>query len=89
MTSVWVVRSEYGTYSPHFLKGGYAAAGWLREHNLTVSTSREAVVDLFKVEHPDQKPSRAGANAGQLATFVLDISPGDYVITPRFRYRVA
>ena len=83
MTSVWVVRSEYGTYSSHFVKGGYVAAGWLREHDLTASTSREAVVDLYKVEHPDQKSSTAGANAGQLATFVFDISPGDYVITPR------
>ena len=83
MTSVWVVRSEYGTYSSHFVKGSYVAAGWLREHDLTASTSREAVVDLYKVEHPDQKSSRVGANAGQLATFVFDISPGDYVITPR------
>ena len=83
MTSVWAVRSEYGTYSSHFVKGSYVAAGWLREHDLTASTSREAVVDLFKVENPDQKPSKAGANAGQIATFVFDISPGDYVITPQ------
>lgn len=29
MTSVWVIRSEYGKYSEHFLKGAMRLpAGW-------------------------------------------------------------
>ena len=83
MTNVWVVRSEFGRYSPHFLKGAYAAAGWLREHDLAAFTSRDAVVDLYKATNSDEGSGKAGANAGQIATFVLDIKPEDYVITPR------
>ena len=83
MTSVWVVRSEFGRYSEHFLKGGYAGAGWLREEDLTSSGSREELVQLYRQTHPHEKTRRAAANGGQIATFVLDIRPGDYVITPR------
>ena len=83
MTSVWVVRSEYGNYLEHLLKGGYVAAGWLREHDLTGFGSKEAVIDLYKATNSSEGPHKAGANAGQIATFVLDIKPGDYVITPQ------
>ena len=83
MTSVWVVRSEYGKYSEHFLKGGYVAAGWLRARDVTSFDSKDAVIGLYKTANSTESPNRAGANAGQLATFVLDIKPGDYVVTPR------
>ena len=83
MTSVWVIRSEYGKYSEHFLKGGYAAAGWLGEHDLTSFSSRDEVTVLYKASNSAESPYRAGASAGQIATFALDVKPGDYVITPR------
>ena len=83
MTSVWVIRSEYGKYSEHFLKRGYAAAGWLGEHDLTSFSSRDEVTVLYKASNSAESPYRAGASAGQIATFALDVKPGDYVITPR------
>ena len=83
MTSVWVVRSEYGKYSEHFLKGGYVAAGWLGEHDLTSFSNRDEVTGLYKASISAESPNKAGTNAGQLATFVVGIKPGDYVITPR------
>ena len=83
MTSVWVVRSEFGRYSDHFLKGGYVAAGWLREEDLSSFGSREEVVQLYKQTSPHEKPRQAAANGGQIATFAMDIRLGDYVITPR------
>jgi restriction system protein len=83
MTRVWVVRSEFGKYSDHFVNGGYVAAGWLPTHNLTVFDNREEILQLYKKEHPEEKPRRANANAGMIATFSSDIKPGDYVITPR------
>ena len=83
MTSVWVVRSDYGKYSEYFVKGGYAAAGWLGEKDLTSFSSRDVVTGLYKTANPTESPKRAGANGGQLATFALDIKPTDYVITPR------
>ena len=83
MTSVWVVRSDYGKYSEYFVKGGYAAAGWLGEKDLTSFSSRDVVTGLYKTANPTESPKRAGANGGQLAAFALDIKPTDYVITPR------
>ena len=83
MTSVWVVRSDYGKYSEHFVKGGYAAAGSLEESDLTSFSGRDAVTGIYKSANPTGSPNKAGANAGQLATFVLDIKPNDYVVTPR------
>ena len=83
MTKVWVVRSQYGNYTDDFLKGGYVGAGWLREHDLTGFHNRDEIVQLYKQTNPDEKPRQAGANAGMIATFALDIKPGDYVITPR------
>ena len=82
MTKLWVVRSEFGKYTDHFVSGGYVAAGWMSGKDLTGFGNKEAIVQLYKQTHPDEKPNRAGANAGQIATFALDIKPGDYVITP-------
>ena len=83
MTKVWVVRSDFGKYTDPFLKGGYVAAGWIPGHDLTGFDSKEAIVHLYKQTHTEEKPRRAGANAGQIATFALDIKSGDYIITPR------
>ena len=83
MTRLWVVRSEFGKYTDHFVSGGYVAAGWIPKKDLTGISSKEAIVQLYKQTNPDENPSRAGANAGQIATFALDIKPGDYVITPK------
>ena len=82
MTSIWVVRSEFGKYTDNFVTGGYVAAGWIAKNDLTGFCNKEDIVQLYKLTHPDENPNRAGANAGQIATFSLDIKPGDYVITP-------
>ncbi len=31
MPEVYVVRAEFGRYTEDFLKGGYAAIGWMRD----------------------------------------------------------
>ena len=82
MTNVWVVRAEFGKYTPHFLAGGYVAAGWTPDYDLSATASREAIVEIYKQANPDETPNQAGTNASQLATFAWDIRPGDYVITP-------
>lgn len=82
MTNVWVVRSEYGKYTEHFIRGGYVAAGWIPDRDLSAIQSREAIVEMYKQENPELTPNQAGTNAGQLATFAWDIKPGDYIITP-------
>jgi len=33
--NIYCVRAEFGTYTQHFLDGGYAAIGWLPETDLS------------------------------------------------------
>lgn len=81
MPTIWMVSAEYGRYTEHFVNGGYAAVGWLGQEDLTTIHSRDEVFERFKKAHPDQTPNQAGANAGQLAKFILNVQPGDYIMT--------
>ncbi len=82
MTKVWCVRAEFGKYTEQFVAGGYAAAGWIREEDLTAITEREELRRLYERYSPQDSKSRAGANVGQIYRFLLEIEPGDYIVTP-------
>lgn len=83
MTNIWCVRAEFGTYTNHFVEGGYIAIGWMPETDLSEITSREQLYPLYKAEHPDDTSNIViGQQVGQIARFLLDIAAGDYVITP-------
>jgi restriction system protein len=83
MTNVWCVRAEFGTYTEHFLKGGYVAIGWIKGTDLSNIKTREALYPLYKAEHPDDTSNIViGQQVGQIARFLLEIQAGDYVITP-------
>lgn len=83
MTSVWCVRAEYGTYTRQFVEGGYVAIGWMPDVDLWAIRSREALYPLYRQAHPqDTSNIVIGQQVGQIARFLLDIQPGDYVITP-------
>ena len=81
MTRIWMVSAERGTYTDTWVKGGYAAVGWLDKQDLTSVDSRAEIFRLYALAHPEDSPRRRGANAGQLAGFVLNVQPGDYVMT--------
>ena len=81
MPTIWMVSAEYSRYTDHFVNGGYAAVGWLDKEDLTSVQSREEIRQRFSEAHKDQTARQVGANAGQLATFVLNVQPGDYVMT--------
>ena len=81
MSTIWMVSAEFGRYTEHFVNGGYAAVGWLDKEDLTSVHSRAEIFQRFREAHPDQTPNQAGANAGQLAKFILSIQPGDYIMT--------
>ena len=81
MPTIWMVSAEHGRYTEHFVNGGYSAAGWLDKEDLTSVHSREEILQRYRVAHPDLTPYQVRANAGQLATFILNIQPGDYVMT--------
>ena len=81
MPDVWVIHSEYGKYTGHFVDGAYVGAGWLREHDLSEVKTRDELREIYKQAHPGHSPRRVGANAGMLWLF-LEMKAGDYVITP-------
>lgn len=83
MPEVYCVRADFGTYTEHFLKGGYAAIGLLHRSDLTMVKSKDALYPLYKKEHPDDTSNIViGQQVGQIARFLFDIQPGDYVVTP-------
>jgi predicted Mrr-cat superfamily restriction endonuclease len=79
---IYCVRANYGQYTSQFLKGGYIAIGWLEEDNLSTVKNRAEIQVLYKNYHDDTSPYVIGQQVGQIARFLFDIVPGDYVIVP-------
>jgi hypothetical protein len=84
MTKVWCVRANAGEFTEHFLRDGYAAIDWRAvAQDLSGITTREALYPIVKAAYPEAKSTIVIGNyVGQIARFLLDIQPGDYVITP-------
>src|SRR5688500_15286381 len=83
MTNVWCVRAEFGTYTQHFVEGGYVGIGWMPSVDLTEIQRRDALYPLYRLAHPkDTSNIVIGQQVGQIARFLLEIQTGDYVITP-------
>ena len=83
MTNVWCVRAECGRFTKQFVDGGYAAVGWLNDQDLSYIKSRDELYPIYTKAYPQDKSSIViGQQVGQIARFLLEIQPGDYVITP-------
>jgi restriction system protein len=84
MTNVWCVRANGGVYAPHFVAGGYFGIGWGKVGpELGTAQSREELYPIVRAAYSDVKsPIVIGNNVGQIARFLFDIKPGDWVITP-------
>jgi restriction system protein len=83
MPELYCVRAEFGTYTEQFVNGGYVSIGWLPNNNLSGIKSKEELYPLYKAEYPhDTSNIVIGQQVGQIARFLLDINPGDFVITP-------
>ena len=81
--NVYCVRADYGTYTDHFLNGGYVAIGWLPDNDLSKVQSRNELYSLYSNAYPDHTSNLViGQQVGQIARFLLEIKAGDYVITP-------
>lgn len=81
--NLYVVRADFGTYTHQFINGGYVAIGWIPEVDLSDITSRDELYPLYKTAYPkDTSNVVIGQQVGQIARFLLEIKPGDYVITP-------
>ncbi len=83
MVRVWCIRADGGKYAQRFLDGGYAGIEWLAVPDLSGVQSREEVQDMLWKAYPAlRNTGRIRNHQGQIAAFILDIKPGDYVITP-------
>ena len=80
---LFVVRAEYGRYAQAFRQGGYVAIGWIGGTGLDGVTEKGELYDLYRAAHPgDTSPVVIGQQVGQIARFLLELRPGDYVMTP-------
>ncbi|MFC5410759.1 DUF2034 domain-containing protein [Larkinella bovis] len=83
MPSVYCIRAMYGQYTSRFLNGHYAAVGWLDGQDLARIHDREAIKQLYRDANPLITSNLViGQHVGQIARFLFDIKPNDYVITP-------
>jgi predicted Mrr-cat superfamily restriction endonuclease len=83
MPKVYCVRANYGAYTKQFIAGGYAAIGWLKDDNLSSVHGRDELTNLYKAANPTETSNNViGQQVGQIARFLLEIQPGDFIITP-------
>ncbi len=83
MANVWCLRAEYGTYANNFVKGGYVGIGYDLDKSLADVNTKEELSDIYRQAHPTEKSNLVvGQQVGQVSRFLLEMKPGDYVITP-------
>jgi restriction system protein len=83
MTNVFCVRAEFGSYTKHFVAGGYVAIGWIPATDLSAVKTRDELYPLYRAEHPgDTSNIVIGQQVGQVARFLIEMRAGDYVFTP-------
>jgi restriction system protein len=71
-------------FADHFVKGGYVGIGWPEiDHDLGSVRSRDELYPVVRAAYPEiQSNIVIGNYVGQIHRFLLEIQPGDYVITP-------
>lgn len=80
---IYCVRADFGTYTRQFIEGNYVAIGWLPQKDLSGITSRDELYPLYREAYPNDTSNVViGQQVGQIARFLLEMKPGDYVITP-------
>lgn len=83
MKNVWCLRAAYGTYANNFVTGGYVGIGYDLNESLADVTTKEALAAIYRQAHPTEKSNLVvGQQVGQVSRFLLEMKPGDYVITP-------
>ena len=81
--NLWCVRAgSGGKYTESFIKGNYFAIGWNKLGDLSTIKNKSELYLLYEKEYPNDGKIVTGQQVGQIARFLLQIQPGDYVITP-------
>jgi predicted Mrr-cat superfamily restriction endonuclease len=83
MPEVYCVRASFGRYTENFVQGNYVAIGWMEGIDLSEIREKDELYPLYRRAHPaDTSKIVIGQQVGQIARFLFDIQPGDYVLTP-------
>lgn len=80
--NVWCVRADFGKYTDQFITHGYVGIGWLPNADLAAVKKREDLYPLYRTAYPKDANIVVGQQVGQISRFLLEIRPGDYVVTP-------
>lgn len=80
--NVWVVRADGGKYTEHCVSGGYTGIGWSELGDLSKIKDRDELRTRYEDIFPNDSPATVGIRVGQISRFLLDMSVGDWVITP-------
>lgn len=81
MTNLFFVRSNYGQFTPQFLKGNYAAIGWLEDIDLGKIKSKDELYPLYARYHAEKNTLVLGQQVGQISRFLFEVKKGGYLIT--------
>lgn len=87
MPNIYMNRADGGKHTQSFITGGYVAIGWLNDTDLGDVRHYETIYEFLQLEHPDENNNTIGAWAGSVSRFVLEIQPGDHVLTPDINRR--
>lgn len=81
---LWCVRADSGTFTQHFVAGGYAGIGWTAlARDLIEFDSIDELKVAFRASHPEAKGNLVvGVQSGQIWRFFDEIQAGDFVVTP-------
>ncbi len=83
MAGIYCVRADGGKYADVFRHGEYVAYAWERNTDLSGCATREQIQARYVELHPHQaNPYVAGQHVGNMVRFLLEMKPGDYVLTP-------
>ena len=83
MAQVWCVRADGGRYAEQWVRGGFAGIAFGISEDLGGVQTRDEITKVFQSHHPDVTSNAViGNGVGQIARFLLEMTVGDYVITP-------
>lgn len=82
LPNVWVVRADAGKYTEHCVAGGYTGIGWSELGDLSKIKDRDEIRTIYESAFPNDSTATVGNKVGHIARFLLEMSAGDWVITP-------
>ena len=69
-------------FTRQWRRGGFAGIGWEQKGDLSAISSHEELYPIYKAAYPEDASNFVvGIQVGQIARFLLEIAPGDVVVT--------